>query len=1129
MAITAARLIVQFSSMGVSAVTGDVNRVDSRLGKAQRSAATAGRAMTTGVTLPAVGFLTSMLHSAGTFEQSMNKVRALTGDAGEGVDRLRGQSLDLAKTTRYTASEIADGMGFMAMAGMDVNQIYGGTPAVLNLAAAGNMDLARSADIATNIMTGFGKPVEELPNMIDVMVAAFTNSNTSLEQMGDAFKYVAPVAASAGLDFNEVTAAIGLLGNAGIQSSMAGTVLRGAITRLLNPTKQAQGAMDRLGVTATDAEGNMLPLSDILGQLHDDNVDWEAAMSTAGPALESLTQQADDLGIPLENADGSTRDFTDVLADLEAAGVDTSDMMDALGGDASIVSDIMTLFGLRAGPGMLALLAQGEGALDDFTAMLNDSGGTAERVASTMMEGLFGALNMLRAAWEGLMISLADSGALDMVTGWVMKLVEWLGRASELSPRVQAMILAFIALAAAIGPVLIAISLMIPAVTGLVAAIGFLVSPVGLVVVALATLVAGLIYAYTHSETFRNVVHQAASFVGSAFSLMWSIVQPILSMLGDMAVNVGLMLLSAFQAFMGSGVVQAIGSALQGLWAAMQNLWSSISTGNPLVIALVGALLLVLSPIGLVGAAIVGFVAALVTAYTQSETFRNIVTSVFQAIGTIVGMVATGLGVVLLGAIHLVTAAFTTAASVISVATTVFNGIGAVVMAVIGWFTNLSSVVSGAGIVWSSLSGLISGVMSAIGGAVQSGWATVQSVTSAVISFIVGIVSAGWQGLVGIVTGVMAGISGAVSGGWSMIQSVVSGAMGIIQGVVSGGWSMIQGIVSGAVAMISGVVSSTWSAISSTVSSITSGMVGTVSGLWSNLQGTVSGIVSGIQGTVTSIWSNISSTVSGLVSAMVSAVIGFFSNLLSSVTSFLSNLLSTATSRFSSLRSQATSLMSSMVSSILGFLSNLLSGAISTISSIVSSITTGFNNARQGAVTAIQNLASDVLGALRGLVGSATGVAREIGSAIIGGLTGAISDGFGSVKSTLGGLTDMIPDWKGPEERDRKLLEPAGEMIIEGLVRSMTSGAGDVRALLQSLTGDIGTGTLAGLATSPAFGGAGAASWSGRGNAGAAAGGLHIENLTLDLKSVQELVEAAAFVQDMNRARSIVRGARVRS
>src|SRR5699024_10740565 len=122
----------------------------------------------------------------------------------------------------------------------------------------------------------------------------------------------------------------------------------------------------------------------------------------------------------------------------------------------------------------------------------------------------------------------------------------------------------------------------------------------------------------------------------------------------------------------------------------------------------------------------------------------------------------------------------------------------------------------------------------------------------------------------------------------------------------------------------------------------------------------------------------------------------------------------------------------------------------------------------------------------------------------------------------------MIPDWKGPEERDRKLLAPAGEMIMDGLVRSMTAGAGDVRALLRGLTGDIGAAGLAGFATSPAFMG-GAAPVSGMGRAGTidpGTGGLYIENLTLDLRSVEELVEAAAFVRDMNRARSLVRGAR---
>src|SRR5690606_28233960 len=143
-----------------------------------------------------------------------------------------------------SASEAADAMGFLAMAGMDANDILGAMPDTLNLAAAANLDMARAADIVTNIHAGYNKDVSELTAATDVLVKAFTSANTDLSQLAEAMKYAGPVASAAGVDFNEAAAALSMMGNAGIQGSMAGTSLRGAISRILGPTKAMREAME---------------------------------------------------------------------------------------------------------------------------------------------------------------------------------------------------------------------------------------------------------------------------------------------------------------------------------------------------------------------------------------------------------------------------------------------------------------------------------------------------------------------------------------------------------------------------------------------------------------------------------------------------------------------------------------------------------------------------------------------------------------------------------------------------------------------------------------------------------------------------------------------------------------------
>lgn len=343
------------------------------------------------VTLPILGLGTAVVAVASNFESSMNRVQALTNASGSEFKSLQNQAKELGATTQYSASQAADAMGFLGMAGFNTNQILGAMPGTLQLAASAQMDLAQAADITSNILTGYGKDVSELGKVNDVLVKAFTSANMDLTQLGIAMKYAGPVASGMGYQFEEAAAAIGLMGNAGIQGSMAGTALRGSLSRLANPSKQAAAALDRLKVSAKDGKGNMLPLVDIISQ-------------------------------------------------LEKSGATAADML--------------LIFGDRAGPAMQALVDQGSESLRTFTRELESSSGTAQRIADTQMRGARGAFLEMQSAGEAVLIAIAESGILEHVTSIARGFAQWLQTMSQVNPEVLRMGTNVAIGAAALGPML---------------------------------------------------------------------------------------------------------------------------------------------------------------------------------------------------------------------------------------------------------------------------------------------------------------------------------------------------------------------------------------------------------------------------------------------------------------------------------------------------------------------------------------------------------------------------------------------------------------------------------------------------------------------------------------------------
>ena len=329
----------------------------------------------------------------GEYEQAMAKVRAVSGATGEEFEALDNIAREMGRTTVFTAREAASALSFMSMAGMEASQSVAALPDVLNLAAAGQLELGNAADIVTNVMAGYGIQSDQLTQAVDVLTFGFTSANTNLQQLGDAFTYAGPVAKAAGMSFEETAAALSLMGNAGFQGSLAGTALRGAITRMLNPSKEAEDILKRLGVQIFNTEGDMRPL-------------------------------------------------VDIIRDLESGGV--------------TAGDAMTLFGQRAGPALLALIEQGSGALEQMTLDMEGAGGTAERIAKTQLDTLHGQLTLLKSAFEGIAISIGQilvpviRDLLDKVTPVVQSIVEWTDENPKLTQ-------AIVMVAGAVGGLLLAL------------------------------------------------------------------------------------------------------------------------------------------------------------------------------------------------------------------------------------------------------------------------------------------------------------------------------------------------------------------------------------------------------------------------------------------------------------------------------------------------------------------------------------------------------------------------------------------------------------------------------------------------------------------------------------------------
>ena len=364
-------------------------RLDQARSRYQKTQALAGSMATTGAAGLATG--SAALYAGGRFmgtgiqfDQSMSQVQSLAriDKNSPEMKALRAQARQLGAETQFTATDAASGQGFLAMAGFDPKAIQAAMPGMLDIAKAGGMELAQTADIASNILTGFNIDPGEMGRVGDVLVGAFTRSNVDLTMLGETMKYSAPIAANLGQDIETIAAMAGKLGDAGIQGGMAGTAMRSILNRMSAPPAMAAQAMDELGLQTADSMGNLRPMPELLTEIYEK---------------------------------------TKHMGDTQRAG-----LLKAIAGEEA-VSALQILVGQA-----------GQGHLQEFIEILKNTQGEASATAKTMADNLAGDLDAMRSGWEDLGIGIQEQqdgalrGLVQRVTEIIRGVAAWADRNPEL-------------------------------------------------------------------------------------------------------------------------------------------------------------------------------------------------------------------------------------------------------------------------------------------------------------------------------------------------------------------------------------------------------------------------------------------------------------------------------------------------------------------------------------------------------------------------------------------------------------------------------------------------------------------------------------------------------------------------
>ena len=655
---------------------------------------------------------TAAVKTAADFESGMSKVAAISGATGSDLDALSDKAREMGAKTKFSASEAASAMEYMAMAGWKTEDMLGGIEGVMNLAAASGEDLATTSDIVTDALTAFGLTASDSGHFADVLAAASSNANTNVSMMGETFKYCAPIAGSLGFSVEDTAEAIGLMANAGIKSTQAGTSLRTIMTNL------------------------------------------SGDFTIAGQNIGEVT-------IATTNADGSMRSLSDILADCRVAFAGLTESEQAAAAES--------LVGKNAMSGFLSLMNAGEGDINKLSTAIDNCDGTSQRMADTMNNNLEGQLTILKSALEELAISFGEL-LLPAVKNIVSFLQSFVDILNSMPEGMKQTIVTIALVAAAIGPVLIVVGKVIsaigtimtivPQIVGVIntvktafAALNvtMLANPITLIIAAIAALVAAFIYLWNTNEEFRQFWIQLWENVKEVAVQCWEAISAFLAQAWETIRNTAANVWNGIKDFFSglwtgiqgifTTVVTGISGFLQGAWTTIQTVTSTIWNGIKTVISTVW-----------------NAIKTIIT--TVVNGIKSTITTVWNGIKTVISTVTNGIKSTL-------TSIWNGIKSMIS---SVVNGIRNTISTV---WENIKSTVSNlTNSIKDAVSNAFNTMWNAIKSTVSGIYNSIQEGFNNAVSFITGLASSAWQWGADIINGIVDGIRSCIGAVTDAVKDV---------------------------------------------------------------------------------------------------------------------------------------------------------------------------------------------------------------------------------------------------------------------------------------------------------------------------------------------------------------------
>ena len=820
------------------------------------------------------------------FDSEMSKVSAISGATGTDLDKLRGKAREMGAKTKFSASEAAQGMQYMAMAGWKTQDMMDGLEGIMNLAAASGEDLASTSDIVTDALTAFGLSAKKSSHFSDILAAASSNANTNVSMMGETFKYAAPVLGSLGYTAEDAALAIGLMANAGIKSSQAGTSLRGAITNLAKPTDTVAAAMDKYGISLTDSSGKMLSLRELMEQLR----------QKLGGLSEAEQAQA-----------------------------------------------AAALFGKNAMSGMLAIINGSDKDFEKLAGAIDNCDGSSEKMANTMNDNLQGQITILMSQLQELAISFGEI-LMPKIRDIVTHVQNFVDKLNAMDEGQKETILRIGMFVAALAPMLMGLGKVITfsanvsralgtLSAGLVKAGGFsgvftkalglITSPAAIVVGAIAAITAVIIHLWNTNEDFRNTITAIWQKIKDAFTTFAAGISERLSALGITFSDVTSAIKTIWDGFCNllAPVLEAafntIAIALQTAFNVILGIWdvfSAVFSGDwsGAWEAVKGIFLSVWDGLKEYFSTIIGAVKGVADVFlgwfgTNWETVWNGVKTFFEGIWNGISSffegiwngISTFYTTVCNGIVTNVTAFCTTVHDTIS---TIFNAAKDVVSNVWETIKNVVQVaimfiVEVIKAAFELITVPFRFIWENCRDTIISVWETIKSAVQTAINFVKD----------NIITPVMNAISTTITTVWNAIQTTFTTVINAIKSAVQTAWNFMKNsVITPVMNGIKTVITTVWNAIKTAVQTVVNAIKTTVQTVFNAVKTTVTTIWNAIKTGTTTAWNAVKTAVTTPINAAKSAVTSAINGIKSTISSVWNSVKSATSSTWNAIKTAIT-------------------------------------------------------------------------------------------------------------------------------------------------------------------------------------------------------------------------------